>query len=377
MKIFILRLLFFGLCMQNLLAQIDPDLFISEYIEGSSSNKAIEIYNGTDADVDLSAYSVQGTNNGTAWGDGGDRDFALTGTLAAGDVYVIAATDANPEILAIADTALAYESPVHHNGDDGIALLKDGVHIDNIGVDGVDPGDGWDVAGISNATKDHTLIRKSDITIGNTDWSASAGTNAGNSEWIVWEQDSFGSIGSHPSSIYPVTFSVDMNFQITLGNFEVGTDVVNVAGTLNAWNNSPLSDTDADGIYERSFGILAGPVEYKFNINGAISENIPDRTHTVLEGNNILPTVWYEDQEPVPPRNMEVFSRVDMTIQILNGIFDTGRGDQIVVLGDADGFGNWVNYVSMVLNPEYTNTYSVLSNFDSLGFGTTICKSSK
>ena len=96
------------------------DLFFSEYAEGSSSNKYVEIYNGTGADVDLSSYSLQGTNNGTSWGDNGERDVSLSGTLASGDVYVIAADQADAAILAEADLALAYESPVHHNGDDGI-----------------------------------------------------------------------------------------------------------------------------------------------------------------------------------------------------------------------------------------------------------------
>ena len=67
------------------------DLFFSEYAEGSGSNKYVEIYNGTGADIDLSSYSLQGTNNGTSWGDNGERDVTLSGTLAAGDVYVIAA----------------------------------------------------------------------------------------------------------------------------------------------------------------------------------------------------------------------------------------------------------------------------------------------
>ncbi|PKP10682.1 MAG: hypothetical protein CVU09_05565 [Bacteroidetes bacterium HGW-Bacteroidetes-4] len=44
------------------------DLFFSEYIEGSSNNKALEIYNPTGADVDLSAYSVKLATNGASWG---------------------------------------------------------------------------------------------------------------------------------------------------------------------------------------------------------------------------------------------------------------------------------------------------------------------
>ena len=42
------------------------DLFISEYIEGSSNNKAIEIYNGTGATVNLATggYNIQMHFNG-------------------------------------------------------------------------------------------------------------------------------------------------------------------------------------------------------------------------------------------------------------------------------------------------------------------------
>ena len=42
------------------------DLFFSEYVEGSSNNKALEIYNGTGAPIDLAAggYSVQMFFNG-------------------------------------------------------------------------------------------------------------------------------------------------------------------------------------------------------------------------------------------------------------------------------------------------------------------------
>ena len=90
------------------------DLFFSEYAEGSSSNKYVEIYNGTNADVDLSSYSLQGTNNGTSWGDNGERDVSLSGTLADGDVYVITADQADAAILAEADLALAYELSLIH-----------------------------------------------------------------------------------------------------------------------------------------------------------------------------------------------------------------------------------------------------------------------
>ena len=49
-----------------------------------------------------------------------------------------------------------------------------------------DPGSGWAVAGVSNGTVDHTLVRKATVTTGNAgNWTASAGTDANDSEWIV------------------------------------------------------------------------------------------------------------------------------------------------------------------------------------------------
>ena len=40
------------------------ELFISEYVEGGNNNKALELYNPTDAAIDLSAYSVGRFSNG-------------------------------------------------------------------------------------------------------------------------------------------------------------------------------------------------------------------------------------------------------------------------------------------------------------------------
>ena len=46
---------------------VSSELFISEYIEGSGHNKALEIYNDTGASVNLAtgAYSVQYFFNGS------------------------------------------------------------------------------------------------------------------------------------------------------------------------------------------------------------------------------------------------------------------------------------------------------------------------
>ena len=179
------------------------NLYFSEYAEGSSNNKYVEIYNASSTSVDLSNYQVKGTNNGTAWGDNGERELSLTGTLASNSVYVISTDAADQSILNKADLSLPYESPVHYNGNDAIGIFgKDSsgsftVILDVIGIESSDPGPaGWNVAGVSGATKDHTLVRKASVIKGNTNWENSAGTSSSDSEWEVKDIDDWTSLGS-------------------------------------------------------------------------------------------------------------------------------------------------------------------------------------
>ena len=179
------------------------NLYFSEYAEGSSNNKYVEIYNASSTSVDLSNYQIKGTNNGTAWGDNGERELSLTGTLASNSVYIISTDAADQSILNKADLSLPYESPVHYNGNDAIGIFgKDSsgsftVVLDVVGVESSDPGTaGWNVAGVSGATKDHTLVRKASVTKGNTNWENSAGTSSSDSEWEVKDIDDWTSLGS-------------------------------------------------------------------------------------------------------------------------------------------------------------------------------------
>ena len=196
------------------------DLFISEYLEGSSNNKALEIYNPTDQTIDLSGYVIKQANNGNGWGNtsaGADTRYVLplSGTLAPGAVLVLANAQSNQAILDVADLTFAYVSTVNgadgnnvlaFNGDDAIGLFKADVLIDVIGDPNNDPGTNWPVAG-TGATSEYTLVRKSTIQSGTDDWAASAGTNADNSQWIVYPQDTFDHLGLHgeqPDEVAPV-----------------------------------------------------------------------------------------------------------------------------------------------------------------------------
>ena len=82
--------------------------------------------------------------------------------------------------------------------------------LDHIGNWAGDPGTGWDVAGVTNATRDHTLVRKASVTGPNPCWdqtcgNSSAGTNASDSEWIVYPQNTWTYLGSHPQTAVTLT----------------------------------------------------------------------------------------------------------------------------------------------------------------------------
>ena len=176
------------------------NLFFSEAAEGSSNNKYLEIYNPTGADVDLSGYAFPSVSNAPSvvgeyefW-----NAFPEGAMVAAGDVYVIAHPSSDAIILAEADHTFTFLS----NGDDGFMLVQGDetsfVQIDAVGDWNGDPGSGWDVAGVTAGTKDHTIVRKSSVQSGNGgDWVTSAGTDAENSEWIVLDQNDWTNLAMH------------------------------------------------------------------------------------------------------------------------------------------------------------------------------------
>ena len=168
------------------------NLFISEYAEGTSFNKYIEIYNGTGSSVDLSDYDIWKITNGGNWPG---SSLSLTGILANNEVYIICSSNSNVNdtILNVADTVWG---GANWNGNDAVGLAKNGVLIDVVG-NGVDPGIAWDVAGVVEATKEHTLVRKCSVTQGDTNWIASAGVDSLTSQWLVYPQDYWIDINQH------------------------------------------------------------------------------------------------------------------------------------------------------------------------------------
>ena len=212
------------------------ELFFSEYAEGSSNNKYIEIYNPTANAISLSGYTVYQSGNGGSY----TNTFTTSATIASGDVYMIAANQADASILAVADTAMAYPSIAHFNGDDAMILTYGTDTIDVIGVPGVDPGSSWTVG--TGSTANHTLVRKATITGGSTDWSTGAG------EWDVYASNTWTYMGAHSSNCIYVPPTPTFDSIVAISTI-TGVDASGVADSLGAskWIKGIVTTIDFDG----------------------------------------------------------------------------------------------------------------------------------
>ena len=166
---------------------------LSEYVEGSSNNKAVEIYNPTLDPLDLSAgqYAVQIYANGAA---SASSTINLTGTIPPQDVFVLANSSASAAILNVADMT---SGSLTFNGDDAVVLRSGGTNgpvVDSIGVVGTDPGTEWGTG--LTSTADNTLRRKATVKQGDTN---TVDAFAPATEWDGYAVDTFDGLGAHTS----------------------------------------------------------------------------------------------------------------------------------------------------------------------------------
>lgn len=208
------------------------DLFFSEYVEGESNNKGIEIYNPTTETIQLSDYSVfEIVNGGSA-----TNTFQLYDSLEPFSVMVITTDQADSAgMRSVADTALPYPSIVHFNGDDAVVLVHGTDTIDIIGERWTDPGSEWSVD--TGATREYTLVRKFAVEAGQLDWSTGA------TEWDVHPRNTFSNLGSHMS---------ECERKVNVANLISTTNIYpNPSnGTFNISNMLPIQNiqvTDAQG----------------------------------------------------------------------------------------------------------------------------------
>lgn len=155
------------------------NIFFSSYVEGSSYNKAITIYNGTGHAVSLDQYSIKKQNNGVG---NMKNTLQLSGVLQNDSCFVICNSNASDSLLNKADLIIDYSlenNITNFNGNDAIGLYYHNILIDIIGI--INDHTMWG--------ENITLIRKSDILAPNNNYTLD--------EWNVFPQDYINNIENH------------------------------------------------------------------------------------------------------------------------------------------------------------------------------------
>src|SRR5438552_6475424 len=170
-------------------AATGDELFITEYVEGSGTNQAIEIFNPTDTPMSLSAsgFRLEFYADGSPSVTGG---VLLIGVIQPASTWVVVPTDASPELRARANQTFGL-SAFWFDGNDMVALTHSGSAIDIIGQIGFDPGVEWGT-GLAS-TRDNTLRRKPAVTAGDADGTDPFDPSV---EWDGFPVDTFDGLGS-------------------------------------------------------------------------------------------------------------------------------------------------------------------------------------
>lgn len=170
-------------------------LIFSEYVEGSSYNKALEIFNvGNTVDFNSDRYAIEIYTNGSLTPS---YSMHLTGVVQNNSTFVVGNSRAGDQILSVADQL---SGSLNFNGDDAIVLTQNGVIIDRIGQIGFDPGTEWGT-GVTS-TQDNTLRRQAEVVLGDVDAFAAFDPIM---EWSGYAQNTFADLGLHSIYTVPVT----------------------------------------------------------------------------------------------------------------------------------------------------------------------------
>ncbi|MCR9982205.1 ExeM/NucH family extracellular endonuclease [Vibrio alginolyticus] len=171
-------------------ANANAEIIISQYVEGGAYNKAVEIANTGDTAVTLTGYELaKSSNGGGSWGSTLDLSDV---TLQAKQVYVLAHGDASEAIKAVAD--YTDKNVANFNGDDPLALLKDGEVHDILGVMG-------DV----DFAKDTTLVRNSGALTPSTTYQST--------QWTALPKDNIDGLGELNTTEPPAPFACEVDGQ--------------------------------------------------------------------------------------------------------------------------------------------------------------------
>ncbi|PKP01561.1 MAG: hypothetical protein CVU11_14875 [Bacteroidetes bacterium HGW-Bacteroidetes-6] len=236
------------------------DLIISEYIEGSGSEKYIEIYNGTGAAVDLSDYRLRLYTNGSATTS---SDVLLSGMLADGAVIVYR------NASAVLYPAATSNAAVNFNGDDAVALYRISTtsNVDIIGTIGEDPGSAWTSG--SHSTADKTLVRNSNV-YGGVTVNPVSGFPTLASEWTLYNQDDISHLGSHTMTCFSNTITTGT---VSAPPFTVGCSST-ASGTVDFTSTDAFTGNTYTAQLSNASGSFASPISIGTLVSDANSGTI-------------------------------------------------------------------------------------------------------
>ena len=221
-----LRLILLAVTMLQIF-EADAQLIISEYLEGTSNNKCIELFNTTGADINLSSYSLRRYTNGNS----NPATILLSGTITSCGTHVICNSSSEAALLAITNQT---SGSLNHNGDDAYDLFDGSSVIDVFGDIGCDPGSEWTAAG-TNGTGNNSYIRNASICVGVSDPTGACSSSSFTTLATEWtstnSNNDYSDLGSHTTTC-PACSAPTIT--ITTGTATGNPFTVDCAGTTDA-----------------------------------------------------------------------------------------------------------------------------------------------
>ncbi|WP_310555156.1 endonuclease [Flavobacterium sp.] len=198
------------------------ELFFTEYLEGSSNNKALEISNKTASSISLSVYSIKKQSNGAgSWSTG----ITLSGTLASNAKFVIVNSLISSTCYSTSSANLSSSgAEMTFNGNDAVGLFKNGTLIDIIGTFN---------GGTANFSIDETIRRKSTVTRPTITFNKST-------QWDVFATDTCTGIGNRMGNGSEIKDITNIDFNIypnpSNGNFTIDFKSINATHSIEIYS---------------------------------------------------------------------------------------------------------------------------------------------
>jgi len=366
MKNLLLGIILF-LCAGN---YASAQLIISEYLEGPSNDKCIEIYNTTGASINLTGYNLKLYFNGSSTAGG---TINLTGSIPSCGTYVVCNSAASQ-----AGSANLTTGSLSHNGDDAIGLYNGTTLLDLFGNIGNDPGTEW--TGVGNGTADDGFIRNSSycngVTVDPTGTGPTSFTSFTSANWTSVGM-SGSTLGAHTSSCgacgTPVTNTITIN---TISSLNFGVDCttgangsVNITTTdaFTAGNIYTVQLSDATGSFTTptSIGTLAstanGPMDINFTIPSGTATGSGYRIRIVSSAPAVTSADNGSDITITLTGSPCVLEPPHMTSVIINSCDPTcNEGFNEIVFGNSGGYSISINAANF--NFEYGSNASPAAN---------------